>query len=86
MEMKNKTTKKFEKNSGTFRQGKKFVGSKYQKKGEEEVTYKLTPWTRVLPEKLTGPQLLKKFPAFYKPEGSLPRLQEPATCLYPEPD
>ena len=25
----------------------------------------LTPWNRVLPEKLTVPQLLKKFPAFY---------------------
>jgi hypothetical protein len=26
---------------------------------------KLTPWSRVLPEKLTGPQLDKKFLAFY---------------------
>ena len=25
----------------------------------------LTPWSRVLPEKLTGPQPVKKFPAFY---------------------
>jgi hypothetical protein len=25
----------------------------------------LTPWSTVLPEKLTGPQLVKKFPAFY---------------------
>jgi hypothetical protein len=25
----------------------------------------LTPCSKVLPEKLTGPQLLKKFPAFY---------------------
>ena len=24
-----------------------------------------TPWSRGLPEKLTGPQLLKSFPAFY---------------------
>jgi hypothetical protein len=24
-----------------------------------------TPWSRVLPEKLTNPQMLKKFPAFY---------------------
>jgi hypothetical protein len=24
----------------------------------------LTPWSRGIPEKLTGPQLLKKFPAF----------------------
>jgi hypothetical protein len=27
---------------------------------------KLTPWSRVLPEKLTGPQLVKKFHAFYE--------------------
>jgi hypothetical protein len=26
----------------------------------------LTPWSRVLLEKLTGSQLVKKFPAFYK--------------------
>ena len=25
----------------------------------------LTPWSRILPEKLTGTQLIKKFPAFY---------------------
>jgi hypothetical protein len=25
-----------------------------------------TPWSRVLPEKLKRPKLLKKFPAFYK--------------------
>jgi hypothetical protein len=28
-------------------------------------TYLLTPWSRVLLEKLTGLQLIKKFPAFY---------------------
>ena len=28
-------------------------------------TYLLTPWCRVLPEQLTGLQLIKKFPAFY---------------------
>jgi hypothetical protein len=31
-------------------------------------THELTPWSRVLPENLAGPQLLKKFPAF---EGSV---------------
>jgi hypothetical protein len=30
-----------------------------------EVTYLLTPWSRVPLEKLTGLQLVKKFPAFY---------------------
>ena len=28
-------------------------------------TYLLTPWSRVRPEKLTGSQLVKKFPIFY---------------------
>ena len=30
-----------------------------------EITYLLTPWCRVLLEKLTGLQLVNKFPAFY---------------------
>ena len=30
------------------------------------LTYLLTPWCRVLLEKLTGLQLVKKFPAFYE--------------------
>jgi hypothetical protein len=29
------------------------------------VSYILTPWSRDLLEKLTGPWLVKKFPAFY---------------------
>ena len=29
------------------------------------LTYLLTPWSRILLDKLTGSQLLKKFPAFY---------------------
>jgi len=29
------------------------------------LTYSLTPWSRVLVEKLTGLLLVKKFPAFY---------------------
>ena len=29
---------------------------------------KLTPWSRGLPEKLTDPQLVKKFPLFYSPK------------------
>ena len=32
---------------------------------EKHLPYLLTPWCRVLLEKLTGSQLLKKFPAFY---------------------
>jgi hypothetical protein len=30
------------------------------------LTYLFTPWSRVLLEKLTGLQLVKKFPAFYE--------------------
>jgi hypothetical protein len=29
------------------------------------ISLELTPWSRVLLEKLTGRQLVKKFPAFY---------------------
>jgi len=29
------------------------------------LTYLLTPWSRVLLEKLTGSQLVRKFPTFY---------------------
>jgi len=29
------------------------------------LTYLLTPWSKVLHEKLTGFQLVKKFPTFY---------------------
>ena len=32
---------------------------------ESLLTYLLTPWCRVLPEQLTGLQLVKKFPAFH---------------------
>ena len=45
----------------------------------------LTPRCRVLPEQLTGLQLLKKFPHFMEPEGSLPHSQTSATCLYRGP-
>ena len=29
------------------------------------ITHSLTPWSRILSEKLTGPHLVRKFPAFY---------------------
>ena len=44
--------------------------------------WRLSPWKRDLPKKLTVPQLLRKFPSFYK--VSLPHSQESATCPYPE--
>ena len=46
---------------------------------------KLTVWSRVLPEKLTSTQLVKKLATFMGPEGSLPHSQAHATCPYPEP-
>ena len=46
----------------------------------------LTPRCRVLPEQLTGLQLVKKFPRhFTEPEGSSPHPQPSANCLYPGP-
>ena len=46
--------------------------------------YLLTPWSRVLLEKLTS-KLVKKFPAFMEPESPSPYPQVLATCPYPEP-
>jgi hypothetical protein len=34
------------------------------------IRHLLTQWSRVLPEKLKRPELLKKFSAFMEPEGS----------------
>jgi hypothetical protein len=44
------------------------------------LTYLLTPWSRVLLEKLTV-----NFAAFMELEISSPYPQGPATCPYPEP-
>ena len=48
-------------------------------------TTELIPWNRSLPEKLTDPQLVKKFPIFYGTEGSLPHSKQPTTSPCPEP-
>ena len=37
----------------------------YGIKHQPQISYLLTPWCRVLLEKLTGLQLVKKFPTFY---------------------
>jgi hypothetical protein len=47
--------------------------------------YLLTPWSRVPLEKLTGLQLVKKFPAFYGTRRFLTALTNAATYPYPEP-
>jgi len=49
------------------------------------LTYLLTPWSRVLIEKMTVSQLIKNSPNFMEPEGLLPHLQKRATCQHPEP-
>ena len=50
------------------------------------LTYLLTPWRRVLLEKLTGSAAsLRNSPHFIEPGSSLPYSQVPATCPYPEP-
>ena len=41
------------------------------------ITYLLTPWSRVLHEKLKGSQVIKKFPAFYGTRTSITA----RTCL-----
>ena len=45
---------------------------------------KLPTLRRVLVEKLTVPELVKKFPTFMEPKGWSLRLQDPATCLCPD--
>lgn len=47
--------------------------------------HKLTPWSRVIPEKLTGPQLVQKCCAFLESVGSLLHSEEPLTSSYHEP-
>ena len=58
---------------------------KYHKTVYYLLTYILTPWSRVLLEKLTSFQHSRNSPHFMEPEGSLPHSQVPATCPYPEP-
>ena len=49
------------------------------------LTYLLTPCSRVLLEKLTGLQLVKKFSTFYGTRRFITAAQEPTTCPYPGP-
>jgi hypothetical protein len=45
--------------------------------------YLFTPWSTILLEKLTVPQILNKYPAFIEPKGSSTHSQQPTTCPYP---
>jgi len=47
------------------------------------LTYLLIPWCRVLLEKLTGLQLVKKFPALHGTRRFITALTSVATCPYP---
>jgi hypothetical protein len=49
------------------------------------MSYLLTPWSRVLLEKLPGLQLVKKIPVFYGTRRFISVFTSAATCLYPEP-
>jgi hypothetical protein len=50
-------------------------------------TYLLTPWSRVLLEKLTGFAANQEIPPHFmeQPVSTLPYSQAPLTCPYPEP-
>jgi hypothetical protein len=49
------------------------------------ITYLLTPWSRVLLEKLRGSEASQEIHSIFEPEGSSPYSQVPATCPCPEP-
>jgi len=49
-------------------------------------TYLLSPCCRVLLEKPSGLQLVKKFPAFHGTQRFITALKASAICLYPGPD
>lgn len=50
----------------------------------DSVTYGLTPWSGVLLEKLTVPQLSKQVPAFDRTQGPPLHTQKPAISTYPK--
>jgi len=53
------------KSGGLFKLGNDYMGLIKCTDHTCNCTYLLTPWCRVLLEKLTGLQLVKKFPAFH---------------------
>jgi len=50
------------------------------------LTYLLTPCSTVLLDKLSGCQLVNKFPAFYRTRRFITAFTRPATCPHPESD
>ena len=70
--------------------GQNFWASKIHMKppkGLESKTYLLTPWSRVILEKLTSKlcSYSRNSPHVIEPEGSWTYSQQPSTCPYPEP-
>ena len=67
----------------------------WMRKSLHTITYLLTPWCRVLLEKLTGLQLVKKFPAFHGTRRFITALTSirhlslswasPIQSIYPQP-
>jgi hypothetical protein len=51
----------------------------------KSVCYLLTPWSRVLLEKLTGSAASQEIPRIFGTRRFLTYSQVPATCPYPEP-
>jgi hypothetical protein len=49
------------------------------------LTYLLTPWSRILLEKLTSLQPVKEFPALYGTRKFITAFTGPVTCPYHEP-
>jgi hypothetical protein len=50
------------------------------------ITFLLTPWSRDLPEKLTGRQLLRKFPVFYWNWMFITTCSKAGHLSHPDPD
>jgi len=62
------------------------VSTEYLLLEHYSLTQSLTPWCRILFEKLIVTQLIKKYPAMFKePEGSSPCSQKPADGPHSEP-
>ena len=62
-----------------------FINFESTKKKASLLDYLLTPWSRVLLEKLTGTQLVKKFPAFYGTRRFITTFTSAHQLSLPEP-
>jgi hypothetical protein len=51
-----------------------------------ELCNSITPWSKLLPEMVTVPQIVEKFPAFYGSRKFITAFKVPVTCSYPKPE